>query len=78
MGGGGKPGGSTPVLPKNVAQRLEAIFSREGWPTFQEFQDELSWLANLDVELNYVWASSQRIASRITSLKGDYLSALGL
>ena len=66
------------MLPKNVAQRLEAIFSREGWPTFHEFQDELPRLANLDVELNYIWASSQRIASRITGLKGAYLATLGL
>lgn len=70
--------GRTPVLPENIARRLEAIFSRERKPTLQEYQEDLRWLSGLEWELRYVWASTQREASGIGSLVEDYRSALDL
>ena len=68
----------TPVLPGNIAHQLEAIFSREGQPTFQEYQDELRWLTNLSQDLRFVWTSVQLETSGMSNIVGDYLSALGL
>ena len=67
-----------PVLPENIAHRLEAIFSREGRPTFREYQDELRWLTDLSQDLRFVWTSVQQEASGMSNIVGDYFSALDL
>ena len=61
-----------PVLPEDIAQRLESIFARKEVRTPSEYAEELRWLCQLEFLLHYVWSAAQRDNAGMRNLVQDY------